>query len=117
MSRKLIELAAKAAGVDYDPEKSFPKNPNSAFFGLWLNIKCEPYEGQRRRWNPLKDDGDALRLAATLRLNIMQGEFSVAVGDEDKIDEAVFVPDESQRLFAIRESIVRAAAEIGRATP
>lgn len=63
MSRELLEMAAKAAGVDYDPEKSFPKKPSGVFFGLWLNIKCEPYDGQPRRWNPLKDDGDALRLA------------------------------------------------------
>lgn len=117
MNRELIELAAKAAGIDYDPEKSFPKNPNRVFFGLWLNIKGEPYEGQRRRWNPLKDDGDALRLASTLKLNIMQGEYSVAVGDEGEIDEVAFVPDESQRLFGIREAIVRAAAEIGKAMP
>lgn len=117
MSRQLLEMAAKAAGVDYDPEKSFPKKPSGVFFGLWLNIKGEPYEGQPRRWNPLKDDGDALRLAATLKLNIMQGEFSVAVGDEGEIDEAAFVPDESQRLFGIREAIVRAAAEIGKAMP
>lgn len=99
--RALLELAAKAAGLTL----TWSTDPI-------LGTSCSVGHAD---WNPLTDDGDALRLASTLKLNIMQGEFSVAVGDEDEIDEAAFVPDESQRLFAIRESIVRAAAEIGKA--
>lgn len=97
--RELIELAAKAAGL-------------RVIDGLGGHYMIEESMAD---WDPLTDDGDALRLAARLKLNIMQGEFSVAVGDEADIDEAAFVPDESQRLFCIREAIVRAAAEIGRA--
>jgi hypothetical protein len=98
--RELLELAAKAAGVDYhiDHLDGIPKMVSDGHV-----------------WNPLVWDGQALRLAARLKLNIMQGEFSVAVGDEGDVDEAAFVPDESQRLYGIREAIVRAAAEIGRA--
>ena len=115
-NRELLELAAKAAGVRYCTARS-KQVEGRKWWGLWLTFSDEPSEYTRRYWNPLTDDGDALRLAARLKLNIMQGEFSVGVGDEGEIDEASFVPDESQRLFAIREAIVRAAAEIGKAMP
>ena len=63
--RELLEMAAKAAGIEYKPELSFPKE-GKPFFGLWLVIHGEPTELTRRRWNPLIDDGDALRLAVKL---------------------------------------------------
>ena len=113
---QLLELAAKAAGIRYDAEKSTPVEGRK-WWGLWLSFFDEPGEFDRRHWNPLTDDGDALRLASALKLNIQQGEFSVCVNDEAEIDEASFVPDESQRIYAIRESITRAAAEIGRHMP
>ena len=114
--RELLELAAKAAGILYDAEKSTHVEGRK-WWGLWLSFFDEPSEFARRHWNPLTDDGDALRLAAKLKLNVMQGDFSVGVTDEAEIDAVSFVPDESQRLYAIRESIVRAAAEIGKAMP
>jgi hypothetical protein len=110
--RELLELAAKAAGIDYDMDASFPKDATRPFFGLWLNIKCEPYEGQRRRWNPLTDDGDRYRLAMKLRL------FS---GNRPALDRWVsayqFHGDGMPYEQAFALGIVRAAAEIGKATP
>lgn len=102
--RELLERAAKAADIRYD--KSLYSQ-----FGLWLIFSDEPGPTAKRHWNPLRDDGDALRLAAKLKLNIMQGDFSVSVNDEGDIDDVSFVPDESQRLFGIRESITRAMKE------
>ena len=60
--RELLELAAKAAGID----------ANGAMRADWLN-------GHSTYWNPLKDDGDALRLAVKLNLRVMPQEKCVYV--------------------------------------
>lgn len=88
--RTLLERAAKAAGlrINFHPTASY-------------------------QWNPLTNDGDALRLAVKLKLNIAQGDFSVGVNNEAEIDEAALVRNEAERGEVIRRAIVRAAAEIG----
>lgn len=60
--RELLELAAKAAGIDV----------NGAMRADWLN-------GHSTYWNPLTDDGDALRLAVKLNLRVMPQEKCVYV--------------------------------------
>lgn len=60
--RWLLELAAKAAGYAFRVEKT------------QLGIDAFYVDGHR--WNPLEDDGDALRLAVPLsRVNPRQGRF------------------------------------------
>ena len=85
--KELLTLAAKAAGIECND------------YGLdWFN----------RYWNPLTDDGDALRLAVKLGLGIeFFSSWVVANGghDEDR---------ESDPYAATRRAIVRAAAEISR---
>lgn len=87
--RELLELAAKAAGVQmssHDLQR------------LSLGVPAE-------NWNPLTNDGDALRL-------------SVDMGFEDilycrlDLDEC-----HGNKYAATRRAIVRAAAEIGKAMP
>lgn len=92
--RELLELAAKAAGmrVNFDPASSY-------------------------FWNPLTDDGDALRLAATLNINIyyrenINGAFVIA--DKEGIYFCAESLDGPHEWEATRRAIVRAAAEIGR---
>ena len=68
--RELLELAAKAAGIDWIPASSDVGKQGELKFGLWLNIQHEPTETTRRRFNPLNDDGDALRLAVKLGLTV-----------------------------------------------
>lgn len=53
--RELLEFAAKAAGYDYE-------------FGI--GRRTDPDFNEYVAWNPLTDDGDALRLANKLRINI-----------------------------------------------
>ena len=67
---ELLEQAAKAAGIKYDTKRSAPNKESGSYFGLWLEIEGEPNEFTRRYWNPLTDDGDALRLATKLGLSI-----------------------------------------------
>ena len=106
--RELLEMAAKAAGVEYDP-KQFSQ------FGLWLVIHGEPSEYQRRYWNPLKDDGDALRLAVKLDMMVDPVNRVVAGYLGNICVDVDYDQQESDPYAATRRAIVRAAAEIGKA--
>jgi len=68
--RELLELAAKAAGIKYDPEQSRPHPKSGAFWGLWLVYDYEPGDHARRYWNPLTDDGDEARMEAACDLDV-----------------------------------------------
>jgi hypothetical protein len=109
--RELLELAAKAAGYEltsYQDGIEFP---------------CYSIN-KATRWNPLTDDGDALRLAVKRRFHI--NIFSAT--DGHGIDTPGFVEiwhDDADPIHteyvtagdyesATRRAIVRAAAEIGR---
>ena len=93
--RELLELAAKAAGLE-----------------LWTHADGEWYlPDPRRRWNPLTDDGDALRLAVRLGLWVHIGKYHTAI-EGNHIEETARRGDS---LAATRRAIVRAAAEIGKA--
>jgi hypothetical protein len=96
--RELLELAAKAAGMPHSDSQ-------------WSE-----YDAEYVPWNPLDDDGDALRLAVKLRMGI-----SLPIHKTIKADVVVFT-DSSVNVreegddpcAATRRAIVRAAAEIGR---
>jgi hypothetical protein len=89
--RELLEDAAKAAGIYY-----------------WIDadavVTHSDTPGSTREWDPITDDGDALRLAVTLGLlgaPYMALEWIEAMGEDDP-------------LAATRRAIVRAAAELGK---
>ena len=110
--RELLELAAKAAGIEYDKAASFPPDGKTySFFGLWLVIEGEPNERTRRRWNPLTDDGDALRLAVKLNLLI-----DCASHCARPIPDGIPWQDgnDLDPFAATRRAIVRAAAELAK---
>ena len=97
--RKLLELAAKAAGLcEYSNE--FGRGPmyRARYNGL------QDYSP----WNPLTSDSDALRLAVILGLWIHIGKYDVAI-DGTHIEESSI----TDMFAATRRAIVRAAAEIG----
>lgn len=108
--RELLELAAFAAGVKYDDEKSKPKDGH-AWWGLWLKFDREPSEYDRRYWNPLADDGDALRLANALGFNQYHVRSTAYVED---LDSGVEIREDHRDDInkATRRAIVRAAASI-----
>jgi hypothetical protein len=95
--RELLELAAKAAGIDGDWEKRLTGD------GIARRNQCV------RVWNPLTDDGDALRLAVKLEMDIFFND-----GDTDVLGVSEGGGDPFGRT---RRAIVRAAAEIGRGLP
>jgi hypothetical protein len=85
--RELLELAAKAAGLEV-------VTPTMLTYG---------------QWNPLTDDGDALRLAVKLNL------FNTRSNGYEWPDAELFARHEDDPYAATRRAIVRAAAEIGKA--
>jgi hypothetical protein len=93
--KELLELAAKAAQLQL-------KYSSSAGFSEY---------GDMKPWDPLADDGDALRLAVKLKLSISIGPGSVCVSSP-----GYSIVDDTSKdaLAATRRAIVRAAAEIGR---
>jgi hypothetical protein len=107
--RELLELAAKALD-----------NPKIRWNGaIWCNCeRMNPSDAHGNRypseWNPLTDDGDALRLASKLNFQVdfgcpevtvtyREGYLSLGVGFD--------------AFGAARRAIVLAAAEIGKAMP
>ena len=73
-----------------------------------------------KEWNPLTDDGDALRLAAKLNIDVLQDKHdkvvSVRCPKFDLDDDWIFERWGDDKLAATRRAIVRAAASIGGAT-
>jgi hypothetical protein len=122
--RELLKLAAKAAGVRYDINRVTPNPISGAFFGLWLLFDHEPGESTRRYWNPLTEDGDAFRLMVAIGANPAAGFVTVNLPDANDpwavvrwMDECGTEKSKSNDpdpATAVRLSIVRAAAEIGR---
>jgi len=110
--KELLELAAKAAGIECEWS-------NDDDDGMWLMGERSP--DNSRYWNPLTDDGDALRLAVKLELNVCydgldainSGGCGVVTKDERKF----FEPTNGDPYAATRRAIVRAAASIGKDAP
>lgn len=100
--RELLELAAKAAGYDCRFSPDDPFCVHEMFIGpKWV------------AWNPLTDDGDALRLAVKLRMLLDV----TPVGTGAQAPGVGFFSQENagDTYAATRRAIVRAAAEIGKA--
>ena len=102
--RELLELAARAAGIDAYWDEEYQRMQMDYHHKGGTN-----YE----EWNPLNDDGDALRLAVKLCLEIDVHHTGIAVrtlcGHKILIDA-----DEVKCGYAAtRRAITRAAAAIG----
>ncbi len=110
--RELLELAAKAAGIRLD---SCGEN------GGWYWPDGKDGAAMPAPWNPLGVDGDALRLAATLRLQILPGKHhgdGCSVNPTHHSTPGVTSFVESKDMAEqMRRAITWAAAEIGRAMP
>lgn len=107
--RELLEMAAKAAGIK-KPVLQDMRGWGEARYGLSEAI----YDEEREEyWNPLVEDGDALRLAVNLRLLVDNGPTLSTVVHE-QIDP-VEIEHNGNPEAATRIAIVRAAAEIGKA--
>ena len=109
--RELLEMAAKAAGYKilehHQSARDALVDPKTA--SLWI-------DGVSTGWNPLWDDGHALRLAVKLRINLHFCEsdaMTTAYAEGGIQGAAVDFMDDP--YAATRRAIVRAAAELARA--
>lgn len=108
--RGLLELAAKAGGIELT--------------GRTYGELYETADQEKRWWNPLTDDGDALRLAVDLRIDVYpwiseEDPTSSAMARNGHGFRAIEFASKNRgcRYAATRRAIVRAAAEAGRARP
>ena len=119
--RELLELAAKAAGIE--GEWMQDKDGGRPYLHNWEN-GCV--------FDPLTDDGDALRLAVKLGLASSPGNqlytddedsmtawasSDVLIGEQAIYQEVYWSKSKDDPYAATRRAIVRAAAEIGKAMP
>lgn len=99
----LLEMAARAAGIG--PILCYESKRNCLRIG---NRKSS------RLWRPLSKNDDAIRLAATLDINVEWFPKQKNVcADRLGIGEIIGWIDESGRLGALRRAITIAAAKIG----
>lgn len=116
--KELLELAAKAAGIDGTYENNF------GFDGIIAReVGCSDFP-----WNPLRNDGQALRLAVKLGISTLpypvykQDDRHSVVAKQRRSGDLMREsnPTEVIELYnndpyaATRRAIVRAAAEIGK---
>lgn len=100
--RELLELAARAAGYRATPDpygRTFMKTEDSDF------------------WNPLTNDGDALRLAVKLNLDVELLNDCVYANGLEVQNYQLFEWHKDDKCAATRRAIVRAAAAIGESMP
>lgn len=102
--RELLESAAEAAGIDH-----LSVHADGLLYAH--NQVCS----ERCQWNPLKDDGDAFRLAVNLDITLDFCADMVLAAYPCGGDEFDFVDEKygSDKTAATRRAIVRAAAAIG----
>jgi hypothetical protein len=103
--RELLELAAKAAGLDIN------KTNVGGVERLYIN-------GELDEWNPITDDGDALRLAVDLGIDVLVTNTGIESGVTTTFpslenSSRIEVEHGQSPYAATRRAIVRAAAEIG----
>ena len=116
--RELLELAAKAAGLfEYTEWSDQITDYDSPHYMSWALHKPGA-GGECSSWNPLTDDGDALRLATALELNVFHAggnAYAMQSEDDGRYERRVSYRDAVDKYAAARQAIVQAAAEIGKA--
>ena len=100
--RELLEQAAKAGGIEGEYD-------SWCYQGFNHGIRPKGAKWMRP-WNPLSDDGAALRLAVKLRLRVTPGNAGVRADD----GAGVFCTEDfgADPAAATRRAITRAAAAI-----
>jgi len=101
--RELLEFAAKAAGIEGEWTNPMPSAVGNGTIRTGIGGSL---------WNPLTDDGDALRLAVNLGLVVETGQCWISKHGPMYGGDVLPCP-----YAATRRAIVRAAAAIGKEMP
>lgn len=104
--RELLEMAAKAAGLPMCDEWDCAADGDGILIGAG--------NGDLKPWNPLTDDGDALRLAVVVGIDVDQYGDRVETWKAG-LEGFIVEPYSGDPCAATRRAIVRAAAAIGSA--
>lgn len=113
--RELLEMAAKAAGIEHVNYDGVDYDGVDYDGGAGLVIVGE--HGQHLHgWNPLKDDGDAFRLAMELEMTLCTHGMGVYARSGDLMCSSPECAD-NDRPALVRRTIVRLAAKIGSLKP
>ena len=113
--KRMLEMAAKAAGIRvcWHGSESCARN---------MDLTDPP----RIYWNPLTDDGDALRLAVALHIGIrsngpnhwQNANETIAIWDDHEgVPRQLRQAHDGDPRAATRTAVVRAAAAIGEQMP
>lgn len=108
--KELIEIAAKAFGI-IDGEWRDDYTGDYYYDGNTCGVMYLPENGNLTVWNPLTDDGDALRLAVKLKLDFYVDEKDAGCWISDFV--CLYEDSKQDPYAATRRAIVRAAAAIG----
>ena len=112
--REMLEMAARAAGTCLHP----PGKLHTSYGNWGSDTTCTVCgnDPSAAMWNPLTDDGDALRLAVKLKLcvSIEFDRVDVTTPQMDNATEYFYDNPPTDPYAATRRAIVRAAAAIGK---
>ena len=117
--RELLELAAKAAGIELDWD--IPENSTTP----WRMAGEGDELGPAAEWNPRNDDGDAFRLETELSFSAVEWSDGIEVGELETVSRGLrfikgrsayvkFNDHSGDKRAARRLAGTLAAAEIGR---
>ncbi len=110
--RELLEAAARAAGYPIDSRASFRT------WREFDKVSVLNPKGGHTLWNPLSDDGDALRLAVALRITPhIDSNMTEAEAATRQAGGFFAEPHIDDPYAATRRAIVRAAAALAGKTP
>ena len=118
MDKELLKFAAKAAGIKMDKSPRNGGGMHNTGFDILGNVVLDWHNSTT--WNPLTDDGDALRLVVKLRMAVNHyGEGTVVelpLHSQEGLSTNPAIVEESgtDPYAATRRAIVRAASEIAK---
>lgn len=112
--RELLELAAKAFWGDEIDDVSIRWGEQDNAI-LYIHADNQDHNGQDREfvWDPLTDDGDALRLAVKLSIDVLNSSPILAQAVQHQTGAYGEALKYDDHYAATRRAIVMAAAELG----
>jgi hypothetical protein len=103
---ELLRLSAKAMGFELEY-----RSGSDAFY-------YDDPESGREQWQPLSDEGQAIRLAVHLQLNILWfTNLQYVMVERSGFGENIGWTDKADRGGALRQAITIVAAQIGSTLP
>lgn len=116
--REMLELAAKAAGILLCGYSWIGENEDDEECEILEAAFVKHHQEQElaSKWNPLADDGDALRLAARLnfRIDIQGGTVRIVDGLDNEHYLSGIATNQEDQMKGVRRAITRAAAQVGK---